>query len=77
MVILISGASHSGKTLLSQRLLEKYKYPYVSIDHIKTGLIRAGYTELTANDDDELTPYLWKNIREMIIMMRLKMHCRL
>lgn len=66
MVILISGASHSGKTLLSQRLLEKYKYPYVSIDHIKMGLIRAGYTELTANDDDELTPYLWKIIREMI-----------
>ena len=33
MIILIAGASHTGKTLLSQRLLEKYHYPYLSIDH--------------------------------------------
>lgn len=28
MVILIAGASHTGKTLFAQKLLEKYKYPY-------------------------------------------------
>ena len=40
MIILVTGASHTGKTLLAQRLLEKYKYPYLSIDHLKMGLIR-------------------------------------
>ena len=34
MIILIGGASHTGKTLLAQRLLEKYHYPYLSIDHL-------------------------------------------
>ena len=47
MVILITGASHTGKTALAQKLLEKYKYPYLSIDHLKMGLIRSGNTELT------------------------------
>ena len=47
MVILVTGASHIGKTVLAQKLLEKYKYPYLSIDHLKMGLIRSGYTELT------------------------------
>ena len=37
MIILITGASHTGKTLLAQRMLVKYKYPYISIDHIKMG----------------------------------------
>ena len=41
MIILITGASHTGKTLLAQKLLEKYKYPYLSIDYIKMGLIRS------------------------------------
>ena len=40
MIILITGASHTGKTLLAQRLLERYQYPYLSIDHLKMGLIR-------------------------------------
>ena len=66
MIILITGASHTGKTLLAQRLLEKYKYPYYSIDHLKMGLIRSGYTALTPEDDDELTEYLWPVVREMI-----------
>ena len=38
MVVLITGASHTGKTALAQKLLEKYKYPYLSIDHLKMGL---------------------------------------
>ena len=66
MIILITGASHTGKTLLAQRMLEKYKYPYLSIDHLKMGLIRSGYTTLTSEDDDALTDYLWPVIREMI-----------
>ena len=66
MVVLITGASHTGKTLLAQKLLEKYKYPYISIDHIKMGLIRSGYTNLTVEDDSELTHYLWPIVREMI-----------
>ena len=34
MIILITGASHTGKTLLAQKMLVKYHYPYLSIDHI-------------------------------------------
>ena len=66
MVILISGASHTGKTLLAQRMLEIYKYPSLSIDHLKMGLIRSGNTSLTPLDDEALTEYLWPIVREMI-----------
>ena len=66
MIVLITGASHTGKTLLAQRLLEKYKYPYLSIDHLKMGLIRSGITDLTPKDDDALTEFLWPIVREMI-----------
>lgn len=66
MIILITGASLTGKTLLSQRLLEKYQYPYLSIDHLKMGLIRSGNTSFTPEDDDALTDYLWPIVREMI-----------
>lgn len=60
MVIFITGASHTGKTVLAQKLLEKCNYPYISIDHLKMGLIRSGYTDLTPmSDDGELTEYLW------------------
>ena len=66
MIILIIGASHTGKTFLAQRMLEKYKYPYLSIDHLKMGLIRSGNTSLTPWDDEALTDYLWPIVREMI-----------
>lgn len=67
MVILIGGASHTGKTSYAQKLLEKYKFPYISIDHLKMGLIRSRNTELTAlSSDEELTGYLWPIVREMI-----------
>jgi len=66
VVILIGGASHTGKTLLAQRLLEKLHYPYLSLDHLKMGLIRSGQTALTPMDDDKLTDYLWPIVREMI-----------
>lgn len=66
MIILITGASHTGKTLLAQKLLEKYQYPYLSIDLLKMGLIRSGNTNLTPEDDRELEVYLWPIVREMI-----------
>lgn len=67
MIILITGASHTGKTVLAQKLLEKYKYPYLSIDHLKMGLIRSKNTTLTPlSDDSELTDYLWPIVAEMI-----------
>ena len=66
MIILITGASHTGKTMLAQKMLEKYKFPYLSIDHLKMGLIRSGQTGLTPYDDERLTVYLWPIIKEMI-----------
>lgn len=67
MIILISGATHTGKTVLAQKLLEKYKYPYLSIDHLKMGLIRSKNTHLTPmSSEEELTGYLWPIVREMI-----------
>ena len=66
MVIIITGSSHVGKTLLAQKMLEKYKYPYLSIDHLKMGLIRGGYTDLTPEDNDELKEYMWPMVREII-----------
>ena len=66
MIYLISGATHSGKTLLAQHLLEKYHVPYLSIDHLKMGLIRSGNTALTPMDDDKLTDYLWPIVRKMV-----------
>lgn len=67
MIILIAGASHTGKTVLAQRLLERYRYPYLSIDHLKMGLIRSGRTALTPQSDDgALTALLWPLVREMV-----------
>ena len=67
MIVMIAGASHTGKTALAQRVLEKYRFPYLSIDHLKMGLIRSGYTELTPmSEDSELTSYLWPVVREII-----------
>ena len=67
LIILITGASHTGKTLFAQKLLEKYHYPYLSIDHLKMGLIRTKSTDLTpTSSDDKLTAYLWPIVVEII-----------
>lgn len=67
MIVLIAGASHTGKTVLAQKLLETYGWPYLSIDHLKMGLIRSGNTDLTPlSDDGALTAYLWPIVREMV-----------
>lgn len=66
MIFLITGATHTGKTYLAQRLIERHAYPMLSLDHLKMGLIRSGQTTLTPSDDDELTGYLWPIAREMV-----------
>lgn len=66
MVLLIAGSTHTGKTRLAQRLLETRHWPYLSLDHLKMGLIRSGQTPLTPEDDDALTAYLWPIAREII-----------
>ena len=66
MIYLIAGSSHTGKTLLAQKLLERYHIPYLSIDHLKMGLIRSGRTALTPEDDEDLTGEFWPIVREMV-----------
>lgn len=66
MIILISGASHTGKTALAQKLMLQHKIPYFSIDHLKMGLIRSGNTQIKVDEDEKLTPYLWAIVKEMI-----------
>jgi hypothetical protein len=69
MVILIGGVSCTGKTVMAQKLLEKYKIPYLSIDHVKMGLIRGSkYCDFSATDgDDELTNKLWPIVKGIIM----------
>ncbi|MBE6449121.1 MAG: AAA family ATPase [Alphaproteobacteria bacterium] len=66
MIVLISGASHTGKTLLAQKLMEKYHFPYLSIDLLKMGMIRSKKTNLTPYDDKKITEYIWPIIKEII-----------
>ena len=43
MVLLIAGSTHTGKTLLAQRVLEERGWPYLSLDlgTVKSRLARA------------------------------------
>ncbi|MDR1308104.1 MAG: adenylate kinase [Treponema sp.] len=69
MVILIGGTTHVGKTSLAQKLLEKYKIPYLSIDHIKMGIYR-GWPEcgFTPESKDEIiTKKIWSIIKGIIM----------
>lgn len=66
MIVFIAGATHTGKTLLAQRLMEQCHWPYLSMDLLKMGLIRSGHTKLTPYDDNALRPLLWKIVREMV-----------
>ena len=66
MIILITGTSCTGKTFISQKLMEKYNIPYMSIDHIKMGLIRSGNTKISVYDDESLMPYLWNIVKEIV-----------
>lgn len=66
MIILIGGSTHTGKTALSQKLIEKYHYPCMSLDHLKMGLIRSKRTNLTPMDDDQMIDLLWPIVKEMV-----------
>lgn len=66
MIILITGPTHTGKTVLMQRLIEQLKIPGTSMDHVKMGLIRGEYTALTPADDGVLTQFMWPLFREML-----------
>ena len=66
MIIIITGTTHTGKTLFAQKLLEKYKYPYMSLDHLKMGLIRGHITNLSVYDDDKLIDYMWPIVEGII-----------
>ena len=57
MIILLTGASHAGKALLAQRLLEKTLS--VSVD-------RSSEDGADPEDDEALTEYLWPIIREIV-----------
>ncbi|MHC6203732.1 hypothetical protein ACYULU_11125 [Breznakiellaceae bacterium SP9] len=69
MVVLIGGAGCVGKTLMAQNLLEKYKMPYLSIDHLKMGIFRAcshcGFTP--ESKDAIITEKLWPIIKGIIM----------
>ncbi len=68
MIILISAVSSTGKTLMAQRLLEKYHIPYLSIDHLKMGLYRGsencGFTPL--DNTEVIGEKLWPIMKGMI-----------
>ena len=66
MIILIGGSSHVGKTLLAQKLMERLKMPYLSLDHLKMMFIRGGLTDLTVEDDYEMRYFLWPYAAELI-----------
>lgn len=66
MIILITGASHTGKTNLAQELLKKYDLNYLSLDLLKMDLIRSGYTKLNPEEDNDLTLYLWPIVKNII-----------
>ncbi|EAH6236743.1 adenylate kinase [Campylobacter upsaliensis] len=61
MIILIGGESHTGKTLLAQRLLEIYHYPYMSLDHLKMGFIKGlENPPFSVEEDSKITAFLWR-----------------
>lgn len=66
MIYLIGGSSHVGKTLLAQKIMEKIQAPYLSLDHLKMGLIRAQITDLQVEQDGLIREYMWPIVTEII-----------
>ena len=78
MIILLTGASHTGKTAFAQKLLEKYQYPYLSIDHLKMGLIRSENTKLTPMSENYMRTH-FADIKDYanVVEKRLEDDCTL
>ena len=69
MVILITGATRCGKTLLTQRLLEKYKYPYWSIDLLKTDIpVRLSPRPHTPSKVFQKIAFIFQDARQPIVI---------
>ena len=66
MIVLISGASHTGKTLLADKLVKKHGFACISQDLLKMGLIRSGNTAIDVKDVESLRPYLWRITVEIV-----------
>lgn len=66
MITIITGPSHSGKTLLASKLAMETGALALSIDLLKMGLIRSNHVNLTPEDDTELEIALWPIVAEMI-----------
>ena len=69
MVILISGTTRTGKTLMAQTLMGKHNIPYMSVDHLKMGLYR-GLGDEKYNPEQKYTVLgetLWPVIKGIIL----------
>jgi len=68
MIILIVAESSTGKTQMAQNLLEIYKVPYFSIDHLKMGIYKTdrncGFEP--TSDNEIIEGKLWPIIKAMI-----------
>lgn len=65
MFYFLMGASHTGKTLMAQRLLERMYVPAFSLDHLKMGLLRAGMLPYSVEDDEAIERGMWPIVREL------------
>lgn len=71
MIYLIGGASRSGKTSLTLRLLEEKSIPYLSTDVLMMGLRGVGYSEYANEQDDiEVAKHLENIMAPMIENLR-------
>lgn len=67
MIVLISGATHTGKSTVAHAVMRKYQIPVFSLDLLKMGLIRSKQTDLTPESSvKELTDLLWPITKEII-----------
>lgn len=66
MITIITGATHTGKTALADRLMNLHKIPYISLDIIKRGLTEGKLLVDDLDDDDAITKAMWPVVREMI-----------
>lgn len=69
MIILISAVGSTGKTLMAQKLLERYHIPYLSIDHLKMGLYRGDkHCGFSPSDNTEVIgDKLWPILKGIIM----------